>query len=241
MSQSKQYWSSIAEKYDSTISETGDQSQQLIINPIVEKFLGDLTGKVVLDAGCGNGYWSRRMAKTSERVVGVDFTPELIEHAKRRGVPGNVEFLVGNLARTTFLDKSFDTVLLNMVVLDLEDLSSVIHEIGRVTKDGGNAVVSTTHPCFENPPYTQSVRDAQGKKVGRTVSYYFQTGLVEDQPNNYQHWHHTLSEYVNVFAENNLFVEKMVEPNGAEILENGEVDHFPYFLIMRLRKMNDRS
>lgn len=237
MTQNKHYWSTIAEKYDSTVSETGDQSQQLIINPIVEEFLGDLKGKVILDAGCGNGYWSRRMAKTAERVVGVDFTPELIEHAKRRGVPNNVQFLLGNLARTTFLDNSFDTVLLNMVVLDLEDLSSVIHEIGRVTKDSGYVVVSTTHPCFENPPHTQSVRDVQGNKVGRTISHYFQTGLVEDQSNHYQHYHHTVSEYLNVFAENHLFVERMVEPNGAEMLNNGEVDHFPYFLIMKLKKL----
>lgn len=237
MTQNKHYWSSIAEKYDSTVSETGDQSQQLIINPIVEEFLGDLKGKVILDAGCGNGYWSRRMAKTAQRVVGVDFTPELIEHAKRRGVPNNVQFLLGNLARTTFLDNSFDTVLLNMVVLDLVDLSSVIHEIGRVTKDSGYVVVSTTHPCFENPPHTQSVRDVHGNKVGRTISHYFQTGLVEYQSNHYQHYHHTVSEYLNVFAENHLFVEKIAEPNGAIILQNGEVDHFPYFLIMKLRKL----
>ena len=231
------YWSSIAEKYDTTVGETGDQSQQLIINPIVEKLLGDLNGKIVLDAGCGNGYWSRRLAKTAKQVIGIDFTPELIEHAKKRGVPSNVEFLIGNLEHTTFLDESFDAILLNMVVLDLEDLSSVIREISRVTKDGGEVIISTTHPCFENPPHTQSVRDAQGQKIGRTISHYFQTGLVEDQPNHYQHWHHTLSEYVNILAENFLFTEKMVEPNGAEILQNGEADHFPYFLIMKLRKM----
>lgn len=233
----KQYWSSIAEKYDSRVNETGDQSQQLIINPVVEQLLGDLKGKVVLDAGCGNGYWSRRMAKTAERVVGVDFTTELIEHAKRRGVPGNVEFLVGNLARTTFLDQSFDMVLLSMVLLDLEDLPSVIHEMSRVVKNDGEIIVSTIHPCFENPPHTYSLRDDQGKKIGRAVSNYFHTGLIEDLPNQYQHWHHTLSECVNVFAENHLFVEKMVEPNGAERLQNGEIDHTPYFLIMKLRKI----
>lgn len=60
MSQTKAYWSSIAQKYDAVVKETGDQSQQLIINPVVQELLGDLRDKCVLDAGCGNGYCYRR-------------------------------------------------------------------------------------------------------------------------------------------------------------------------------------
>ena len=97
MSQNKTYWSSIARDYDAVVKETGDQSQQLIINPIVQELLDDLKGKNVLDAGCGNGYWSRRMAQTAQRVVGVDFTEKLIESAKSRGIPSNTEFIICNL------------------------------------------------------------------------------------------------------------------------------------------------
>ncbi len=236
MSQSKTYWSAIAGDYDAVVKETGDQSQQLIINPVVQELLGDLKGKSVLDAGCGNGYWTRRMALTAQRVVGIDFTGELIERAKGRGIPSNTEFIIGNLERLLLANETFDIVLMNMVLLDLEELSSVVHEIARVTKFGGKIVISTTHPWFENLPNTHSLKDESGKKVGRAVSNYFATGLIRDETNKYQHWHYKISDLINSFAANHLFVEKMIEPNGASSLKNGEVDHIPYFLIMRFRK-----
>lgn len=236
MSQNKIYWSSIAHKYDSLVKEVGDQSQQLIINPIVQELLGDLKGKCVLDAGCGNGYWTRRMAQTAQRVVGVDFTEKLIESAKSRGVQSNTEFIIGNLERLLLADATFDVVLMNMVLLDIEELSSVVHEIARVIKLGGKVVASTTHPCFENPPNTYSLKDDDGNKIGRAVSNYFTTGLIKDDLNQYQHWHYKVSDLINCFAINHLFVEKMVEPNGARTLKNNATDHFPYFLIMKFKK-----
>lgn len=237
MSQTKAYWSSIARNYDAVVKETGDQSQQLIINPVVQELLGDLKDKCVLDAGCGNGYWTRRMAETAQRVVGVDFTEELIERARSRGVPKNAEFIIGNLERLLLAKDTFDVVLMSMVLLDLEDLSTPIGEIARVTKQGGKVIVSTTHPCFENPPNTHSLKDGQGNKTGRVVKNYFQTGLVKDQENHYQHWHYKISDIVNMFAANHLFVEKMIEPSSNGFLQNKGVDHFPYFLVMRFKKL----
>lgn len=238
MSQSKTYWSSIAKNYDAVVKESGDQSQQLIINPVVQELLGDLKDKGVLDAGCGNGYWTRRMAETAQRVVGVDFTEELIERARSRGVPKNAEFIIGNLERLLLAKDTFDVVLMSMVLLDLEDLSTPISEIARVTKQGGKVIVSTTHPCFENPPNTRSLKDSQGNKTGRVISNYFVTGLVKDEPNHYQHWHYKISDIINTFATNGLLVERMVEPRSKGVMNNSGPDHFPYFLIMRFRKID---
>lgn len=237
MTQNKAYWSSIAQNYDTVVKETGDQSQQLIINPIVQELLGDLQGKVVLDAGCGNGYWTRRISETAQRVVGVDFTEELIERARSRGVPNNAEFIIGNLERLLLAKNTFDVALMSMVLLDLEDLSTPIAEVARVTKPEGCIIVSTTHPCFENPPYTRSLRDDNGNKTGRVITNYFATGLVKDEVNSYQHWHYKISDIINTFATNRLFVEKMVEPTSNGVMKNGGPDHFPYFLIIRFRKI----
>ena len=237
MSNNQKYWSSFASTYDSIVEETGDKSHSLIINPVVERFLGDLNGKTVLDAGCGNGYWTRRLSRTAKKVIGVDFTRELIVKAQERGNPDNVEFMVGNLENLHFADDTFDTSLLSMVLLDTERLQTVMNEITRVTKVGGSIVMSTTHPCFENPPNTYSLKDEKDEKIGRVVSNYFKSGLVEDNKNNYQHFHHTLSDYLNSFAASSLFIEQLEEPNGAEITHSNEIDHHPYFLIIKLRKI----
>ena len=239
MSNNHQYWSSISSVYDTTVEENGDSSHQFIINPIVEKLLGDVSGQTILDGGSGNGYWSRKLSKTANKVAGIDFTSELIAKAKERGVPANVTFEVGNLVNLPFENNVFDIVLLNMVLMDIENLDRVVSEIARVTKPGGIIVVSITHPCFENPPNTYSLLDETEKPTARIVSKYFESGLVIDKPNQYQHYHHTLSEYFNLFAQNYLFVEKVEEPNSATIMQPDNSDPSPYFVICKLRKLRN--
>lgn len=62
--------------------------------------LGDLTGKTVLDVGCGSGrYCIEYAARGASRVVGLDFAPGMIDLAReiagRAGVADRCEFVVG--------------------------------------------------------------------------------------------------------------------------------------------------
>lgn len=75
-------WEQIVDIWDKGIGEDGDIRHRLVINPVVFEYLGNLSGKIALDAGCGNGYLSRKLAKTAKKVVGVDFTEGLIDRAK---------------------------------------------------------------------------------------------------------------------------------------------------------------
>lgn len=235
--QHQKYWKKFASQYDEVVGNQGDVSHDKIINPVVFELAGDLNEKIVLDAGCGNGYLANRYAKTAKRVSGVDFTEELIKLAKDRYQKKNLEFKLGNLEKLDFLnDFSFDVVVCNMVLMDVENLSRVISELSRVLKKTGILAASITHPCFENPPNTYSLEDNDGVKIGRVVSNYFKTGLVVDEPNKYQHFHYTISDYLNNFSKAGLCLESLVEPNGAKILGSNQEDQIPYFLIFKLRK-----
>ena len=236
MTSHSNYWSKISTNYDEAVGESGDQSQNKIINPIVKRLLGDLSDKTILDAGCGNGYWTRKLAPQAKRVIGIDFTDRLIKKAIERGVPENASFIVGNLEQLDFEDRTFDIVLLSMVLMDIENLDAVVEELVRVSKPGGIFVASFLHPCFENPPNTQSIRDETGQKIGREVSNYFQTGLIQDSEHNYQHFHRTLADYFNAFSNCGLCIERVVEPNGSQLLETNQNDHHPYFMILKLVK-----
>ncbi|WP_270933229.1 magnesium protoporphyrin IX methyltransferase [Falsiroseomonas oryzae] len=62
---------------------------------------GDLTGKRVLDGGCGTGALALEAARRGAHVVAVDIAPGLIEIAKQRtGIiagPGRIDFLAGDM------------------------------------------------------------------------------------------------------------------------------------------------
>ena len=245
MDNSKIYWQEIAQTYNNIVGEKGDIMHEKVINPIVIDFLGDLKGKVVFDAGCGNGYMSRILSKTASRVVGVDFTERLIKLARQCPNPSNLEFFVDDLEKLKFPNNTFDVILCNMVLMDVERMSYVIMELSRVLKRDGTLVISTIHPCFENPPYTYSIVDSHGELTGRVVRNYFETGLVIDEKQNvvkgqfYQHYHYMLQDYLNTFSRANLFLEKTSEPNDFEILGVGNSmnPHTPTFIILKLRKI----
>jgi ubiquinone/menaquinone biosynthesis C-methylase UbiE len=237
----KDYWKKVAKSYDDLVGEKGDIAHSKIINPIVSEFLGNLRNKVILDAGCGNGYWTRRIAKSAKKVVGVDFTKELIEIAKSKSSKLNIEFFVGDLRKLNFPKEKFDIVLCNMALMDVDGLNKAVSEMARVLEIGGNLIISITHPCFENPPNTSTLKDKSGRKIGRLVKHYFKTGLIKDLKQNwddknyYQHCHYTIEDYLNAFSKNKLFLEETSEPNWAKIMEG--YSHTPYFIIFKLRKI----
>lgn len=239
----RRYWKDIAKEYDQNVGEKGDIRHELIVNPFVFQLMGNLKSKKVLDAGCGNGYLTRKMAKSAKQVIGVDITEELIEIAKNKDNPQNVEFIQANLESLPFVDGYFDSILSNLVLVDIERLDKVIHELGRVIRRSGDLVVSILHPCFENPPRTYSIFDNNGGRIGRVVQRYFDTGLVIDKNSKmsngqfYQHYHHKISDYLNSLVISGFSLEEMIEPNGVEInKENGLNDQAPTFLLMKLVK-----
>lgn len=233
----KHYWAEFANTYDKLVGLEGDRNHKFVINPTIFDLLGDLAGKKVLDAGCGNGYLSQRLGEVAERVVGVDFTEDLIDIAKKRNNKKNIEYIVGDLEHLNFDDQLFDIVLCNLVLMDVENINKVMKELSRVLKIDGLMIISILHPCFENPPNTESLIDGKGEKKGRLIKKYFTTGLMIDKGNSYQHYHHTLTDYLNSFAEVNLFIEKIVEPNSALLLDNDLSDEWPYFMIIKLNRM----
>jgi len=129
---------------------------------VLERFYGcgspfppALTGKTVLDLGCGTGrdcYLLSKLVGASGRVIGVDMTPEQLEvavrhrnwHAERFGF-ANVEFLHGhieNLHTVGIADNSVDVVVSNCVINLSPEKPSVLAEIFRVLKPGGELYFS---------------------------------------------------------------------------------------------------
>src|SRR5437868_2138312 len=58
----------------------------------------DLTGKMVLDAGCGSGIYAREMARRGATVIGIDISDTMIEIANSETPADlNITYRVDNL------------------------------------------------------------------------------------------------------------------------------------------------
>jgi SAM-dependent methyltransferase len=98
----------------------------------------DLSGRRVLDAGCGSGYGLALIEERwkPSRLVGVDLMPEQIERATARGVPG-AELRVGDVTSLGEPDRSFDAVFVFGILHHVPAWRDALREIARVLEPGG--------------------------------------------------------------------------------------------------------
>ena len=114
----------------------------------VERFMGEVKGKDVLDLGCGVGFFGGLALKRGGKVVGLDFSDAALRIAQKeqQGIP----FVRGDATNIPFPDASFDAVLLNDIIEHLAEAPGrrMIEEVFRVLRPGGRLIVDTDNDAF---------------------------------------------------------------------------------------------
>ncbi len=103
---------------------------------------GELRGRVVVDACCGTGDLSLAFARAGARVVGVDFTPEMLRLAtpKDRG-PGAPLFVHGDALALPVADDAADVCSVAFGLRNTADPDAGLREMARVVRPGGRVLV----------------------------------------------------------------------------------------------------
>ncbi|MEU8382154.1 methyltransferase domain-containing protein [Streptosporangium sp. NPDC048865] len=101
--------------------------------------LGDVTGRTVVDVGCGGGRAVAELAGRGARAVGVDLDPEMIAVARERWPVG--EFHVGDARELPFETGSVAGYRADKVLHTLDDPARAVAEAHRVLAPGGRAVL----------------------------------------------------------------------------------------------------
>jgi len=114
----------------------------------VDQVLLGLDGGTLLDVGCGPGMMVRHLL--DERpgdfaLIGCDRSAAMVDAARRRA-GDEASFSVGDIEDLPFADGSFDAALA-MGVLEYVDVGPALHEVARVVRPGGLAVVTMLNPC----------------------------------------------------------------------------------------------
>ncbi|MBE6601222.1 MAG: methyltransferase domain-containing protein [Ruminococcaceae bacterium] len=98
----------------------------------INKKLDEIGAKTVLDAGCGEGYYTNRMAQSGRRVLGFDLSRAGVDYAARRAKQTEIPagFAVASIFSIPVLDSTADVVT-NIFAPCSEA------EFGRVLKSNG--------------------------------------------------------------------------------------------------------
>jgi ubiquinone/menaquinone biosynthesis C-methylase UbiE len=105
-------------------------------------------GQKVLDVACGSGNAALVAARRYCEVTGVDYVPELIEHAKMRAAAEStrIDFRVADAQALPFADGSFDVVLSIFGVMFAPDRDKAAAELLRVCRKGGKIALASWTP-----------------------------------------------------------------------------------------------
>ncbi len=108
----------------------------------------DVSGcKHILDAGCGNGRYSRfllRHADPDATITAFDLSPRMLDRARRRLASERVSHAMADLTRLPFRDGQFDAIVCGWVLEHLPDPRPGLNELARVLRPGGKLLLLST-------------------------------------------------------------------------------------------------
>jgi ubiquinone/menaquinone biosynthesis C-methylase UbiE len=128
------------------------EAQGTALSRILEKefeILGLKSGLKVLDAGCGTGVVTRRIASrvSPGETYGVDIDSLFIDEAKKLAVNegiNNIRYSSGDIDNLNFDDSTFDVAYCRLTLMHVKNPVKTVTELKRVTKRGGIVAVSDT-------------------------------------------------------------------------------------------------
>jgi len=110
--------------------------------------LAPQTGESVLDVATGTGWTARNCARFGARVVGVDFSTELLAAAEELSarIHPPIRYELANAEDLPFADAQFDGVISTFGVMFAPDHQRAAAELARVCKPGGRLALATWPP-----------------------------------------------------------------------------------------------
>ena len=216
-------WDQLAEFWDERM-EAGATWQRHLIQPPVERLLQLQPPERVLEIACGNGEFSRRMADLGGNVLATDFSEQMLERA--RSHRSDVEYRSADATDVQALlalgePTSFDAVVCNMAIMDMESIEPMVAAASRLLKPGGRFVFSTLHPAFNSGDARPTVElDPEGHTTevySVKVSSYGRplTGkgvALPGQPVEQWYFHRPLWMIFQPFFEHGFALDGLAEP-----------------------------
>jgi ubiquinone/menaquinone biosynthesis C-methylase UbiE len=214
-------WDSTADEYQAThgefLADVGFIWSPEGVDEAAVGILGEVTGRDVLEVGCGAAQCARWLVTQGARPIGLDLSHRQLQHARRldedTGV--HVPTVCGSATSLPFAAQTFDTAFSAYGALQFVlDASAALGEVARVLRPGGAFAFSVTHPIRWSMP-----DDPGSGGLVITSSYFDRTPYVEEDERGqvtYVEHHRTLGDWVRILDAAGFRITDLLEPEWPE-------------------------
>jgi 2-polyprenyl-3-methyl-5-hydroxy-6-metoxy-1,4-benzoquinol methylase len=234
-----------------------DFARDRVHGPGLLRSLGPVRGLRVLDVGCGQGRFTRRLAKLGAQVTGIDWSPAMIEAAQQHeaNAPLSIEYrrMDARNAVRAWPPATFDRVVACMSLMDMPNASAVVRGAHRLLRPGGRFVFSVSHPLntaaveWERPTADGQHRGAmlvdRYFEEGPRVTHWAMKRLK--RPFATPYWHRTLESWFSLLRRSGFGVDSITEPHASKADARSNhllagTSRVPFFLVVNCRRESVR-
>ncbi|MGB9906135.1 MAG: class I SAM-dependent methyltransferase [Candidatus Saccharicenans sp.] len=144
---------------------------------ILLRWLDPHPGEKILDVGCGDGYYSRRIASRGAHVIGIDINRQALAIAKNSTDKKGLEFLEMNAEELDFPEAFFDKIISFCVIEHFNDDDRALRLLARALRPGGKLIFSAD--SLSNPGITE--REREQHRSGYAVNNFYTHQTVADK------------------------------------------------------------
>ncbi|WP_152363967.1 class I SAM-dependent methyltransferase [Microlunatus speluncae] len=183
----------------------GDFPKRHLLNDHLLNLLGELPGRRLLDAGAGEGYLSRILARAGARVTAVEPAGGLVDRIRQleQAEPLGLEIQQQDLTEFR-AEQPYDAVVCSMVLQAIPDWRPALAACVAAVKPGGQLVIALVHPAFENL-WTVWREHGDYRLTGYLAEYEIKAAYASD-------FHRPLSTYLNAIIEAGCRLTSVIEP-----------------------------
>ena len=215
--------------------------------PAMRRLLPPIPGRLVLDLGCGLGWFSRWAADAgAQSVLGIDLSERMLQDARARASSNKVSFQRQDLETLALASLSFDLIYSSLVLHYVERLPALLATLFAALRPGGRLVFSVEHPLFTAPSNAAWETLASGAVVwpldqylleGPRVTSWLAPGVIKQ--------HRTVASYITLLLAAGFVLQEIEEwgPSPEQLADHPEwacERHRPPFLLVSAERPSGR-
>ena len=152
----KWFWNRYAKLYDFEINRFSGKAYKEMYRLMAASLSPDMN---VLEVATGTGLIAVNIAALVRHVDATDFSPKMIEAAKKKKAPGNIDFSVEDATALSFANNSYDAVIVSNALHIMPDPAKTLANISRVLKPKGLLIApSYSHGHIRNSTWNLNAK-----------------------------------------------------------------------------------